>query len=78
MTHDKLKLCPFCGGKVSVVVDELLSAKNNKAFYYIRCYEKVCDGRNLTTTDKTSLITNWNKRKTNNLDNNLALIKGLL
>jgi len=59
---DILKSCPFCGGKASIKIAESLSTRGMKDFYYINCYEKLCQGRNSTTTDKKFLIENWNIR----------------
>lgn len=52
---DKLKPCPFCGGKA-----ELLIVPNGKAEWIIKCKNKCCN--QFPHESKGDAINAWNRR----------------
>jgi Lar family restriction alleviation protein len=50
---DKLKPCPFCGGKAEF-------RSGSSTMPYIRCRE--CGGRTKSSRNKANLIAVWNRR----------------
>lgn len=57
MTDQKLKKCPFCGGKARVTGSESLGTVN---YYYVYCME--CNARTDDCAGRQSAIEAWNKR----------------
>lgn len=66
---DKLKPCPFCGGKAKVVIQDRKDWREYYQTAFIRCKDCWCRTGNFETSDgyEKEMADVWNRRVNNDL-----------